>query len=187
MARSVDERGEPRGVRVARVHDDEAVLPCGLRARLRLNGVQIGSGFGGSVSALRLTEKGYKVLVLEKGRRFRPEDFPKTNWDVPHWMWMPAMGLRGIFQMSFFEHVTILHGVGVGGAGFGLFQFDLSPCDVVDLLFARAVRNHFQTDDRSFFAPNLVDDLVETLVPDVANRAVFPLASSMKRPRFSTL
>jgi cholesterol oxidase len=75
----------------------------------------IGSGFGGSVSALRLAEKGYRVLVLEKGKRFAPSDFPKTNWDLKRWMWMPGAGLRGIFQMSFFEHVTILHGVGVGG------------------------------------------------------------------------
>ena len=75
----------------------------------------IGSGFGGSVSALRLTEKGYRVCVIEKGRRFGPDDFPKTNWDLKRWMWMPAAGLRGIFQMSFMEHVTILHGVGVGG------------------------------------------------------------------------
>ncbi len=75
----------------------------------------IGSGFGGSVSALRLAEKGYRVAVLEKGRRFAREDFPKTNWDLRRWMWMPAAGLRGIFQMSFLEHITVLHGVGVGG------------------------------------------------------------------------
>jgi cholesterol oxidase len=75
----------------------------------------IGSGFGGSVSALRLSERGYKVLVLEKGRRFAPEDFPESNWDVRRWLWLPQLGMRGIFQMSFLEHVTILHGVGVGG------------------------------------------------------------------------
>ena len=77
--------------------------------------VIVGSGFGGSVSALRLTEKGYRVLVIEKGRRFAPSDFPKTNWDVKRWLWQPQLGLRGIFQMSFMRHVTILHGVGVGG------------------------------------------------------------------------
>jgi cholesterol oxidase len=77
--------------------------------------IVIGSGFGGSVSALRLAEKGYRVLVLEKGRRFQTEDFPRTNWNLRRWMWMPPLGMRGIFQMSFFEHITILHGVGVGG------------------------------------------------------------------------
>ncbi len=77
--------------------------------------VIVGSGFGGSVSAHRLTEKGYKVLVIEKGRRFQPEDFPKTNWDLKRWMWNPALGLKGIFKMSFLKHMTVLHGVGVGG------------------------------------------------------------------------
>jgi cholesterol oxidase len=77
--------------------------------------VIVGSGFGGSVSALRLAEKGYRVLVVEKGRRFAPEDFPRTNWDLRRWMWLPALGLRGIFQMTFLEHLTVLHGVGVGG------------------------------------------------------------------------
>ncbi len=75
----------------------------------------IGSGFGGSVSGLRLVEKGYDVLMIEKGRRFRKEDFPKTNWNLRDWMWNPALGLRGIFKMSFFKHVTVLSGVGVGG------------------------------------------------------------------------
>ena len=75
----------------------------------------IGSGFGGSVSAHRLTQKGYKVLVIEKGRRFADDDFPKTNWDLKRWMWNPVMGLKGIFQMSFMKHMTVLHGVGVGG------------------------------------------------------------------------
>lgn len=86
--------------------------------RLRVydfDAIVIGSGFGGSVAALRLSEKGHKVLVVEKGKRFAPEDFPKTNWDVRRWMWRPELGMRGIFQMSFLEHVTVLHGVGVGG------------------------------------------------------------------------
>lgn len=77
--------------------------------------IVIGSGFGGSVSALRLREKGYRVLVIEKGRRFAPGDFAKSNWDLRRWMWMPGAGLRGIFKMSFLRHVTVLHGVGVGG------------------------------------------------------------------------
>jgi len=75
----------------------------------------VGSGFGGSVSALRLVEKGYRVVMLEKGRRFAPEDFPKTNWNLRRWMWLPQVGFRGIFKMTFLRHVTALSGVGVGG------------------------------------------------------------------------
>lgn len=75
----------------------------------------VGSGFGGSVSAHRLTEKGYKVLVLEKGKRLKAKDFPKTNWNLKKWMWMPFLKFHGLFKMTFFRHVTILSGVGVGG------------------------------------------------------------------------
>ena len=78
--------------------------------------VIIGSGFGGSVSALRLSEKGYKVLVVEKGKWFnQADDFPKTNWNLRKWMWLPGLGMQGIFKMTFFRHVAILSGVGVGG------------------------------------------------------------------------
>ncbi len=75
----------------------------------------IGSGFGGSVSALRLTQKGYRVVMLEKGRRLEAKDFPKTNWNLKRWLWMPQLGWRGLFKMTFFRHVTVLSGVGVGG------------------------------------------------------------------------
>jgi len=75
----------------------------------------VGSGFGGSVSALRLAEKGYSVLVLEKGRRFRSQDFARSNWNLRRWLWLPGLGCRGILNMSFFRHMTVLSGVGVGG------------------------------------------------------------------------
>jgi cholesterol oxidase len=90
----------------------------------------IGSGFGGSVSALRLAEKGYRVLVLEKGRRFRTEDFAASNRDLRRWMWMPRLGMHGIFQMSFLEHLTVLHGVGVGGGSLVYANTLPTPKDV---------------------------------------------------------
>lgn len=75
----------------------------------------IGSGFGGSVSALRLSEKGYKVLVLEKGKRLRAADFPRSNWNVKRWLWLPFLKFHGLFKITFFRHVATLSGVGVGG------------------------------------------------------------------------
>lgn len=77
--------------------------------------VIVGSGFGGSVSALRLAEKGYRVLVLEKGRRLGPDELPRSNWQLWRWLWLPALGFRGLFKMTFFPHVTVVSGVGVGG------------------------------------------------------------------------
>lgn len=77
--------------------------------------VIIGSGFGGSVSAMRLTEKGYSVLVLERGKRFEDHEFPKTNWNLPKFLWLPALRCFGIFQMTFLNGQLALHGSGVGG------------------------------------------------------------------------
>lgn len=75
----------------------------------------IGSGFGGSVAALRLAEKGLEVVVLEKGRRWESQDFPATNWNLPKAFWIPDLGFRGIWGLKLFHHVLVLHGVGVGG------------------------------------------------------------------------
>lgn len=75
----------------------------------------IGSGFGGSVSALRLTEKGYKVAILEAGRRFNDEDFPKTSWRINKFLYFPKLGLNGIQRIHFLPDVLILAGAGVGG------------------------------------------------------------------------
>ena len=63
----------------------------------------IGSGFGGSVSALRLAEKGYKVMVIEKGKRLEGKDFPKTNWNLRRWMWLPSLGMTGLFKLTFYR------------------------------------------------------------------------------------
>jgi len=75
----------------------------------------IGSGFGGSVSALRLSKKGYKVLVVEKGKWFKAKDFPKTNWNIRKWLWMPGLRFFGIMKLTIFRHIAILSGTGVGG------------------------------------------------------------------------
>ncbi|MEU9828442.1 GMC family oxidoreductase [Micromonospora chersina] len=75
----------------------------------------IGSGFGGSVTALRLTEKGYRVGVLEAGRRYTSEELPKTSWDARKFVWAPALGLFGIQRIHLLRDVVILGGAGVGG------------------------------------------------------------------------
>lgn len=91
--------------------------------------VIIGSGFGGSVSAMRLTEKGYSVLVLERGRRFEDHDFPKTNWNLSKFLWLPALRCFGIFQMTFLNGQLALHGDGVGGGSLMYGNVLMEPDD----------------------------------------------------------
>ena len=79
----------------------------------------VGSGFGGSVAALRLAEKGYRVAVLECGRRFADEDFAQRTSDYRRYLWAPYLGLRGIFRMTLFRDVFIMSGCGVGGGSLG--------------------------------------------------------------------
>jgi len=80
-----------------------------------LDVVIVGSGFGGSVAALRLTEKGYRVAVIEAGRRFEDKDFPKTSWRLSRFLYAPRLGLRGIQRIHALPDVLILAGAGVGG------------------------------------------------------------------------
>lgn len=77
--------------------------------------IVVGSGFGGAVSALRLTEKGYRVGVLEAGRRFTPGTLPKNSWDIKNYLWAPALGLFGIQRVHLLGNVMVLAGAGVGG------------------------------------------------------------------------
>jgi cholesterol oxidase len=79
----------------------------------------IGSGFGGSVAALRLAEKGYSVAVLECGRRFEDADFARSAWNLRRYFWVPRLGLRGIFRLTAFKDVFIASGCGVGGGSLG--------------------------------------------------------------------
>ena len=77
--------------------------------------VVIGSGFGGSVAALRLREKGYSVAVIEAGRRFKDKDFPKTSWRLRRFLFFPRLGLTGIQRIHALPDVMVLAGAGVGG------------------------------------------------------------------------
>ena len=79
----------------------------------------IGSGFGGSVSALRLAEKGYSVGVLECGRRFADNEFPKSTADLKRYFWNPRLGMKGIFRLTTFKDVSVVSGCGVGGGSLG--------------------------------------------------------------------
>ena len=91
--------------------------------------VIIGSGFGGSVSAMRLAQKGYSVVILEQGKRFKDEDFAKTNWNVWKYLWIPALGCFGILEISFFKDLVALHGAGVGGGSLGYACVQMIPTD----------------------------------------------------------
>jgi cholesterol oxidase len=81
----------------------------------RFDVIVIGSGFGGSVSALRLTEKNYSVGILEAGRHWETSEFPGTNWNIRKSLWFPKLGLKGIQRISLLRDVMVLSGAGVGG------------------------------------------------------------------------
>lgn len=91
--------------------------------------VIVGSGFGGSVSALRLAEKGYRVAVLEMGKRWQKEDFPESNWDLRRSLWRPWLGMYGILQMTLVKDAFFLHGAGVGGGSLVYANTLLVPPD----------------------------------------------------------
>ncbi|GAA3726754.1 GMC family oxidoreductase [Salinactinospora qingdaonensis] len=91
--------------------------------------VVIGSGFGGSVSALRLTEKGYRVGILEAGRRFTPETLPATSWDLKNFLWAPAIGMYGIQRIHMLRNVMLLAGAGVGGGSLNYANTLYEPLD----------------------------------------------------------
>jgi cholesterol oxidase len=93
--------------------------------------IVIGSGFGGSVSAHRLTEKGYRVGVMEMGCRWTPQNLPTTNWRIWRWIWRPGLGLRGFFNIDPFRHVLIMHGCAVGGGSITYANTSLVPGDSI--------------------------------------------------------
>ncbi|MEM9691039.1 MAG: GMC family oxidoreductase [Myxococcota bacterium] len=89
----------------------------------------IGSGFGGSVSAHRLTEKGYSVAVIEQGRRFTTDTVPKNAWDLRSFLWAPKLGMHGIMAITTFKDVVVFHGAGVGGGSLVYANTHLEPLE----------------------------------------------------------
>lgn len=77
--------------------------------------VIVGSGFGASVAALRAAENGYRVGVMESGKRWRDQDIPKSQWQLPGFLWFPAAELYGIQRVEYLDDVPVLCGAGVGG------------------------------------------------------------------------
>lgn len=130
----------------------------------------VGSGFGGSVSAMRLTEKGYKVAVLEAGKRYRTEDFPETNMNVRKFLWAPKLGLHGIMRMTFLKDALILSGAGVGGGSLVYANTLLVP-----------PRKVFQA--KTFGAPE-GEDVYEKLAPhyETAKRMLGVTKSQLNTP-----
>jgi len=91
--------------------------------------VIIGSGFGGSVSGMRLTEKGYSVLILERGKRFEDKDFAKSDWNIRKHQWIPILRCFGIWQNTLLNGIMILHGSGVGGGSLVYANVLMEPDD----------------------------------------------------------
>lgn len=93
--------------------------------------IVIGSGFGGSISAMRLAQKGYRVAVLEAGKRWRAEDFPKSNWNAFKYLWAPKLRCFGIQNITLLKGVMVLHGAGVGGGSLVYANTLMRPHDDV--------------------------------------------------------
>ncbi|AKU95950.1 putative cholesterol oxidase [Labilithrix luteola] len=149
----------------------------------------VGSGFGGSVSALRLTEKGYRVAVLEMGKRWRKEDFPRTNWDLKKSIWRPWLGMYGILQMTIVKDAFFLHGAGVGGGSLVYANTLLVPPDEafrdprwVGMDWKTELAPHYQTAMRMLGAiesPVVMetDEMLESVAEDMGRGGTFKRAT----------
>src|SRR5690242_15854526 len=142
--------------------------------------IVVGSGFGGSVAAHRLSEKGYRVAVMEMGRRWSAENLPPTNWRISRWIWRPNLGLRGFFNIEPFRHVVILHGCAVGGGSITYANTSLQPRDSVWnggswaglAEWQREMPEHYATAVRMLgVTPNRVIGPADTILQAAAKRA----------------
>ena len=111
--------------------------------------IVIGSGFGGSVSAMRLAEKGYSVLVIEKGKRWKSTDFPKSNWNIRKYLWIPLLKCFGFQKLSFFKEVFVISGVGVGGGSLVYANTHMMPRES---FYSNPIWSHFK-DWKKVLAP----------------------------------
>ncbi len=111
--------------------------------------IVIGSGFGGSVSSMRLSEKGYSVAVLEKGKKYETKDFPKNNWNISKYLWIPLLRCFGIQKLTIFKEAFILSGVGVGGGSLVYANTLMQPDDK---FYSNKVWAHFK-DWKNTLAP----------------------------------
>lgn len=136
--------------------------------------VIVGSGFGGSVSAMRLSEKGYSVLVLERGKRFEDEDFAKSTWNIFKYLWAPPLRAFGILQISPFKDVIVLHGCGVGGGSLGYANVLMQPTDE---MFANPAWKHL-ADWKNVLLPHY--DTARRMLGVSQNPCLWPADSLLK-------
>ena len=137
--------------------------------------IVIGSGFGGSVAALRLTEKGYRVAVLEAGRRFEDADFPRTSWNARRFFWAPKLGCLGIQRIHLLRNVLVLAGAGVGGGSLVYANTLYEPAGA----FYRDRQWAHITDWRAELAPYY--DLAKRMLGVVRNPTMTPSDEVMKQ------
>jgi cholesterol oxidase len=135
----------------------------------------IGSGFGGSVSALRLTEKGYRVGVLEAGRRFTDATLPKTSWRLRNFIWAPKLGLTGIQRIHVLKDVLVLGGAGVGG---GSLNYANTLYEPLSAFYTDPQWAHI-TDWRDELAPHY--DQAKRMLGVVTNPTITPSDVEMQR------
>ena len=136
--------------------------------------IVIGSGFGGSISAMRLTEKGYDVLLLERGKRFRDKEFAKSDWNLWKHQWIPALRCFGIWQNTLLNGIMILHGSGVGGGSLVYANVLMEPDDK---LFSAPAWSHL-ADWKTLLRPHY--DTAKRMLGVTSNPRLWPADDALK-------
>lgn len=154
----------------------------------RFDFIVIGSGFGGSVAALRLTEKGYTVAVLEAGRHFEDDEFPKTNWNLRRYLWLPKFGCWGIQRLTWLKELFVLSGAGLGGGSLVYANTLLEPtaafynaCRAIDPGFEEKLKPHLARAKKMLGVTRTprvfaADEILETAARDLGRGETFKRA-----------